>query len=177
MILLVQINFNEVLIEDPLLPRVGVLSVFVSSDIKNCQAKDKNCFKVIWQQDSVVAPNAVAAEKLTENAELDAQSDRNKPIAKLPDGLPGGRTILNNAHPRLAEAKEVCAFSANGISYSQARAKDDCYAHLVEQAQYWKLLWQESRDDGIDFLLLIDQNDLIEKRLDKAWLVRFIGNN
>lgn len=39
-------------------------------------------------------------------------------------------------------ARIVCAFHANGVSFSLARMKDSCYEHLVKDAENWMAFWK-----------------------------------
>ncbi|HEY9731274.1 MAG TPA: DUF1963 domain-containing protein [Drouetiella sp.] len=139
------------------LPSQGLLVVFIADEIEKYQPKDKNGFKVIWHSSSDLAADLAG----------DLAPDMPPPLSQA--GL--GRS----SHPRLEEAKAICAFSANGISYSAARSKDDCYSHLMAQVPRWNLILQCS-DAGTDYLLLIHEDDIASEQLDKAWLVRFKGN-
>ncbi len=163
---LVEIDFEEVSAPGSGLPEHGVLAVFVSEDIDKCQAKDKNCFKVVWQINSTQTPDMVAKTNLANKASVDGSFE-----TCVEDCL-----LLGSEHTKLNEAQEICAFSANGITYNEARARDDCYSHLVSQAPNWRLLLRLHRS-STDYLLLIHQDDFAETRLERAWLVRFKGNS
>lgn len=163
--LLVEIDFEEVSAPGSGLPECGVLAVFVSEDIDKCQPKDKNCFKIIWQTETPDAPNMVAI-----NPANTPSSDRS--IETCIEGC----FLLCDEHPKLNEAKAICAFSANGITYNEARARDDCYSHLIAQVPSWRLLLSLQRN-STDYLLLIHQDDFAQRRLEKAWLVRLKGNS
>jgi hypothetical protein len=132
------------------LPSHGRMSVFISEDIDKCQPKDKSCFKIIWQPDATEAPDTTPSAH--------------------------SHLIVKTNHARLLEAKAICAFSANGISYNQARARDDCYSHLIEQVPNWHLVTSVS-DGHSDYLLLIHANDMEAGLFEKGWLVRFKGNS
>lgn len=163
--LLVEIDFEEVSAPGSELPERGVLAVFVSEEIEKCQAKDKNCFKIIWQTETPSAPNMVtttSANKLSSERSIETGVE--------------GCFLLGHEHPKLNEAKAICAFSANGITYNEARAQDDCYSHLVAQVPSWRLLLSLQKD-STDYLLLIHQDDFAQRRLEKAWLVRLKGNS
>ncbi len=185
--LLVQLNFEQFTSPGSWLPEQGLLAVFVSEEMRTCLHKDRNCFKVIWQPDLITAPNLVPAKEVAIALEQDAQS----PLISEPqsvaateatastlaaeqpsDKLLSESYLLGDQHPRLEEAKAISAFSCNGITYNEARAKDDCYAHLVVEAKKWHLLLRLLVKDA-DFLLMIHQDDLVSKQLDKSWLIRF----
>lgn len=163
---LVEIDFEEVSAPGSELPEHGVLTVFVSEDLDNCQAKDPSCFKVLWQADVNQPPNMVTtvspANKVSSNASIETC---------VKDCF-----LLGDEHPRLNEAKGICAFSANGITYNEARSRDDCYSHLISDSANWRLLLS-LRMNATDYLLLIRQEDFTERRLERAWLVRFKGNS
>ncbi|MBS1956122.1 MAG: DUF1963 domain-containing protein [Cyanobacteria bacterium SZAS-4] len=158
---LVEIDFHEVWAPNSQLPERGVLAVFVSQDIDKCQAKDKNCFQVVWLVDSSQTPNVVTNATTQNKVHADGS---------IETGVEGC-SLLGNEHPKLNEAKAVCAFSANGITYNEARARDDCYSHLVSQAPNWRLLLRLLKN-STDYLLLIHEDDFAETRLERAWLVR-----
>ncbi|HEY9679887.1 MAG TPA: DUF1963 domain-containing protein [Drouetiella sp.] len=155
---LLQLNFGELATE----PR-GILLVYVARDIEKAQAKDRKSYRFIWEAagaPDVVQPTVDAGSPLVLASDT-ASSD-------------GAECeIFPTTHPRMREAQLICAFSSNGISYSDARAKDDCYSHLVEQAPSYKLLFSLRTDTGTNFLSLIQQDDYTNRMLEKAWLLRF----
>jgi hypothetical protein len=149
------------------LPERGSISVFIAEDIDKYQPKDKNGFRVVWHSSSIPVPDMTPS----------IGSTAPRTAAKLPvDFQISDSPIPTGSHPRLDEAKAICAFSANGITYSDTRARDDCYAHLIAQVPNWNLILQCS-DGGTDYLLLIHNNDVDAEHFDKAWLVRFKGNS
>ncbi len=186
--LLAQLNFEQFTSPGSWLPEQGLLAVFVSEEMRTCLHKDRNCFKVIWQPDLITSPDLVLSKEIAIALEQDAQS----PLISEPqidaaaeanattleaeqpsDKLLSGSYLLGDHHPRLEEAKAISAFSCNGITYNEARAKDDCYSHLIVEANKWHLLLRLLVEDGTDFLLMIHQDDLVNERLDKSWLIRF----
>lgn len=164
--LLVEIDFEEIAAPGSSLPKRGLLAVFASQDIDKCQAKDKHCFKIVWQADSLTTPDMVADAGPSNKMRADGS------IETCVEGC----FLLGDDHPRLTEAKSICAFSANGITYNEARAHDDCYSHLVAQAPNWRLLLRLNKN-STDYLLLIHQDDFAETRFDRAWLVRLKGHS
>ena len=160
--LLVQIDFEQLATQGSGLPELGILALFVSEDIDRCPPKDKNCFKIICQTATPSAPNMIPLPALKKDENADGSIGTS--IATC--------FLLGNEHPRLAEAQAICAFSANGITYNQARATDDCYSHLVAQNSNWRLLLR-LHEKATDYLLMINKDDFVESRFDKAWLVRF----
>ncbi len=171
--LLVEIDLALVSVPDSGLPERGILAVFVSEDIETCQAKDKNCFKIVWQTNSPAPLNMVPE---TNELERTGASALRLNISESLKTIVEGCLLLGDRHPKLDEAKAICAFSANGITYNEARARDQCYSHLVEQAPNWRLLLHLHKD-STDYMLLIHQDDFAEARLERAWLVRLKGNS
>ncbi len=190
--LLVQLNFQQFTLPGSWLPEQGLLAVFVSEDMQTCLDKDRNCFKVIWQPNLIGTPNMVPSEEVAIALEHDAhweaqstliseaQSDATEGATAtsleekfVGDKLLHGSYLLGEHHARLEEAKQISAFSCNGITYNETRAKDDCYSHLVLEAEKWHLLLRLLLEDGTDFLLMIHQDNLVNERFDKSWLIRF----
>ncbi|CAN5122254.1 hypothetical protein BH10CYA1_BH10CYA1_35290 [soil metagenome] len=170
---LVEIDLERISSPGSGLPERGILTVFVSEDIDKCQAKDKHCFKIVWQANSPAPPNMVLETKGVEGlgervCHLELDGSVETPVE--------GCFLLGNEHPKLNEAKAICAFSANGITYNQARARDRCYSHLVAQSPNWRLLLRLHKD-STDYLLLIVEDDFVEEHFERAWLVRFKGNS
>lgn len=150
------------------LPQHGIINIFVSHYIEQCQQKDRTCFKIIWTQGDTLAPYVIPNGGETTADSPQAHSPVMTGVSNL--------SIATDTHPRVEEAKAICAFSSNGITYNEARAKDDCYSHLVAQVPRWRLLLRIS-DGQNDYLLLIHENDLAQEQLEKAWLVLFKGNS
>lgn len=146
------------------LPQQGIINVFVSHYIEQCQSKDRTCFKIIWTHGNALAPHVTPTGEETAAAS-------SQPNPRIMTGI-SNLSITTDTHPRIEEAKAICAFSSNGITYNEARAKDDCYSHLIAQAHKWRLLLRIS-DEQTDYLILIHEDDPAQQQLEKAWLVRF----
>jgi uncharacterized protein YwqG len=74
--------------------------------------------------------------------------------------------------------KQLCAFSANGISYSYKRAADPLYGHLIQQSQDWTVLARIREaelfgtESGADeSIIMIRNEDLANRQLEKAWSI------
>jgi hypothetical protein len=117
------------------LPVAGVedtLNLFLSPDYRNYQPKERGfSFLTIGTVESTAGEGwKTAKAKLA----LDVSSDPTKRHWRREEDL-----ILScDVNP--AEALNMAAFHANGISYSPARASDPHYGHLLESARNWFVL-------------------------------------
>lgn len=75
------------------------------------------------------------------------------------------------------EVLNIAAFHANGISYSQARAKDPHYGHLLESAPNWFVLFAIREKDILDqassriLYVCMTEDDFNNKAFGKCQLV------
>lgn len=176
MLFLGQINFAE-------LPRCGsmqewpsdgVLFWFLNRDLSFANPKDRHAFRILWSKaskrsaasenvESVPLQNSgiLVGEVVSRDAENDSVANSHRLFGELPHFID--------------EAKQIAAFAANGVSWSAVRAKDSCYEHLVAAAQQWQLLWflptALSSKQVPDLALMINQADLKDGALNKAWMV------
>lgn len=78
---------------------------------------------------------------------------------------------------KLGEVLNIAAFHANGISYSQARAKDPHYGHLRESARNWFVLFAIREKDILDqassriLYVCMTEDDFDNKAFGKCQLV------
>jgi uncharacterized protein YwqG len=196
MMLVALINFAQLPPCNLRIAPAGIFMLFWNAARDSSNPKDRHAFKCIWLPDSLdgllpppqnaplicdpLAINFSASYSVpsndsfwTENAsahdlrELLVQ-DRNDSILQL-FGTPGDQFEI---------LQEIAAFSGNGVSWSQARSKDSCFSHLVDNAREWRLFIRikSSPELGLDLNgksinLLIRQEDLDAFRYDKSWLV------
>ena len=184
-----QLNFADFDLSNMAPVETGLLSIFLSDRHRLFPAKDASCFKIIWQPDYPDSPNLVslarawqitgsrqyllATDLVSDLCTKQIRSEIQSWIGQHNSRSVGDGYLMLDEHPRLSEGKEISAFSANGITYNQARAADSCYKHLIEAASDWRLLWKLTLSDGTDLLLMVRADDWEGKLLQKSWLVRF----
>jgi hypothetical protein len=166
----------------------GLLRIFLGEDYHSRPAKDATCFKIDWQPEPACAPDLVShvfgrtvlsqrqillPEVSSAGADPGLTAMLNSWIEARNESVLGGSYLFADKHLRLAEAKDLSAFAANGITYSSVRASDSCYSHLTEAAKNWRLVLRMLLPNGEDFLLMMHKDDLEKQLLQKAWLVRF----
>lgn len=87
------------------------------------------------------------------------------------------RYSLQEEYARLELARVKAAFFANGISYSDARRADDHYSHLVEQSDFWFVLFKLRENsllkvtDNRDILFTIRYDDFRNGDFEKGRVV------
>lgn len=170
-----QINFVELPRCDRVAnaPTSGVLYWFLNCDLSFSNPKDRHSFRVLW---------CGAAERYgpaqMESAPFETMGTLSFQLTSDNDGVDLRSTdhkLFGELHRFAEEASEIAAFASNGISWSTTRRKDSCYEHLVTAAQQWRLLWflpAELTDHRLpDLALMVNQSDLSEGTLNKAWMV------
>ena len=72
------------------------------------------------------------------------------------------------------QARQMAAFFANGISYSEARAKDEHYSHLVKESKRWFVLFKLRENsicevsDKKDILFCIRYDDFTNSHFERG---------
>jgi hypothetical protein len=143
----------------------GLLRLFLSESHKSHPIKDPACFKVEWTPSNPPSLNAVSLLRGKQ-----ARLCQGKEVEK--ENLTQESYLFFQEHPHLEEAKLIAAFAANGITYSAQRGQDSCYHHLAAAAETWRLLWRIPCHD-VDLLLMIEETNLLQRALEKCFLVRF----
>lgn len=98
-------------------------------------------------------------------------------ILQFNDSRRYAHQLLGPEDMRSAEAKLVCAFAANGITFDQQRKVDPMFEHLVKAADQWQLLWRIGEDwsnyrsRAGELLVMIHSEDLKSGNLGKSWLL------
>jgi len=204
-----QINFAEMPNALDSCPHTGILLLFKSIDYRDYLPKDRAGFRIMWFEDPEATvfncppPNVpsflLRPEMLLEGSVVwslpepisyselfgvDLSPDQDRKIANRVrqhnEQEVGKHQLLGVNHPRLEEAKAVCAFAANGVSYSVQRHKDSMYKHLVDASQDWQLLWRITDDStsgqgsaATELFVMIRSQDLNERKLQSSWMVSF----
>lgn len=195
---ILQINFAELpKLTERSLPD-QVLSVFGNSDNDYNNAKDRNSFRCV----QITKPSEKTFLKSSfPEASISAQAKSisftpgwNLPrykadwkethgitddiITKLSEianseDIPDVQIFGHSLNASCNELREIAAFAANGISWSEARSKDSCYSHLVDNAASWIPLVQipDSFIPRKMLTLLITEASLNNGELDKSWLL------
>lgn len=165
--LLVSLDMHSLQSQTTVKQSPGRLSVYVSEEIDRYPLKDPKCFKIIVEDSDLPAPNSVAPDEAA-YIESNRSSFWRSDFTEL-------KPVISARHAQLDKARAVCAFSANGVSFDDARAKDECYAHLMAAAPRWHLLFTTTVKQT-EYLLLIHEDDLANSLYSKAWLVRLPQN-
>lgn len=86
--------------------------------------------------------------------------------------------LFGNNVVDLELAKHLCAFAANGVSFSFKRAADSNYSHLLAQSPEWVVLARIRENElfgtesGADeSVIMIRKDDLATGQLEKAWSI------
>jgi uncharacterized protein YwqG len=153
-------------------PKEGVLMLFLSPTYRGFRAKEAGWFKVLFGKNNgqadyhaqlntepllVFKPRATFYLPLTAAkaiASACSQGDHNlsgqEPdwatinsfICTFNEHFVGSHYILGEPGVAAKQSLIVAAFHANGISYDDKRRNDPHYAHLIEDAASWTVLWK-----------------------------------
>jgi len=204
-----QVNFAEMPNVVDSCPNKGVLLLFKSVDYRDYLPKDRAGFRIMWFEDLESAPFDCFPPNIPSHSILPEMLLESRVVWSLPEPVSygeifgihlspeqewlianrvrqfneqnaGKHQLLGVNHPRLDEVKAVCAFAANGVSYSVQRHKDSMYKHLVDASRDWQLLWRIIDDPtggqgkgATELFVMIRSQDLNDRKLQNSWMVAF----
>ena len=197
MMLIALLNFAQLPPCSLNLAKQGILLLFWNAARDSSNPKDRNAFKCIWLPDlpkelvaapddaaQICAPCTVSFAASYSVPASDSFWNEHASERDLRELLDNRRSdesavqLFGVAGDQFELLQEIAAFSGNGISWSQARRKDSCFSHLVDNAREWRLFLRikSSPECGLDLgiksmNLMIRQEDLDAFRYDKVWLV------
>lgn len=146
----------------------GFLQVYLSPKYRDYQPKERG-----WNHLSLVqAPQSPGGwVNLEPKLALDPDSH-----PKLANFRPEpSKVLFYGAKP--GEALNIAAFHANGISYSETRARDPHYGHLLESARNWFVLFALREKEILDqetsriLYVCMTEDDFSNKAFGKCQLV------
>ncbi len=193
-----QVNFAELQkLTDRSMPDL-VLALFGNSDNDYSNAKDKNAFRCVQianPSDKTFMPSSFPEASISSSSKgiiftagwalPRYENDWKNTQGIAPEIIRRLSEIANSenradiqifGHSLTASAKElreIAAFAANGVSWSEARSMDSCFSHLVENSHHWLPLIQVKDSFMPDKMLalLITEESLAQGELDKSWLL------
>lgn len=200
MIFLAQFNLELLPHTGEKYPKSGMLTIFRSLQAAKLNTKDRRAFSISYfnePEQNLVLTNHPGNLQLpgyafdsgitwTVTEELWPMEEIYGPSAIYDQALQWAQTFNQLAYCQaqlfgsniadLELLKQLCSFSANGISYSYKRAADPLYGHLIEQSKEWTPLVRIrelelfGQDSGADeSIIMIRKEDLANGHLEKAW--------
>ena len=206
-----QLNFDQISlpptelpVADGSVPDNGILSIFWNANRDFSNPKDPGAFKIIWSPRSgdtfQLYKSGPDFPSVSDASYLDFSLDWSVPASasdwegeaepnlELADQFirlmnqEKALQVFGHGDKNFAKLREMAAFASNGISWSQERSQDSCYAHLVDASKNWILLLKVKslKEWGVEFnsfshgeslYLLINKEDLKSQNLEKAWLL------
>lgn len=146
----------------------GFLQVYLSPKYRDYQPKERG-----WNQLSLVQASLSQVGWVNLEPKLAVDPDSHPKLANFrpePSGV-----LFYGAKP--GEALNIAAFHANGISYSDARARDPHYSHLLESARNWFVLFAFREKEILDqetsriLYFCMTEDDFNNKAFGKCQLV------
>lgn len=142
--------------------RESYLALYINEDFDKLSEKDQYRFALrTWKAPDSFKPGEIGAKLLSDPASLidlhkfeillrrsgspssfAEQQELRELFLRYNNSITIGRYSLQEEYASLALARVKAAFFANGISYSDARRADDHYSHLVEQSDFWFVLFK-----------------------------------
>lgn len=183
-------------------PSEGVLSIFRDQARQLRHAKDRRSFNLTYFNENASASLRASQQEIGQDAEknkliwtmpedkstylsllqksgielslAEALTDWAKSFNKLfmSEKKAGRGQLYGNNLSDLTKVRTMAAFAQSGISFSEQRAADWHYQHLVEQAEHFILLTIifEDGEDNLESVIVIRQEDLANCDFDKGWL-------
>ncbi|MCW5822859.1 MAG: hypothetical protein KIT34_08640 [Cyanobacteria bacterium TGS_CYA1] len=147
----------------------GYLHLYLSSQYRDYQPKERGWNLVTLESHPLVG--GFQGNKLSAKLAVDPDSH---PIVSNYTEKPG-TLLFHGAKP--GEALNIAAFHANGISYSEARARDPHFSHLLESARNWFVLFAFREKELLDqetsriLYVCMTEDDFSNKAFGKCQLV------
>ncbi len=152
------------------IPAIGChLHLYLSPGYRDYQPKERG-----WNLLTIQSPAQETAGgwiNLEPKLALDPDSDPELAAFELQQA----KVLFQRVKP--GEVLNIAAFHANGISYSQARARDPHYGHLLESARDWFVLFAIREKDILDqassriLYVCMTEDDFNNKAFGKCQLV------
>ncbi len=154
---------------DPVIGVQGALNLFLSPNYDSYQPKERGWNLVTLEP----PPSMVDSGWVNSKAKLALNATFS--LARLQ----GRREedLVSFGEVKTAEALNMAAFHANGISYSPARASDPHYGHLLESARNWFVLLAIREKNILDqetsriLYVCMTEDDFSNKAFGKCQLV------